>query len=64
MGFILLVAVGTLIYITLMHILPGVFVVEDGHEDHDHFGVSNNAEVAQEISDDDDEKKSAGSKQI
>lgn len=62
MGFILLVAVGTLTYITLMHILPGVFVVEDGHEDHDHFGVSN-AEVAQEMSDD-DEKKSAGSKQI
>lgn len=63
MGFILLVAVGTLTYITLMHILPGVFVVEDGHEDHDHFGVSNNAEEAQEMSDD-DEKKSAGSKQI
>lgn len=36
MGFTLLIAVGTLTYITLMHILPEVFF-SDGHEDHDHF---------------------------
>jgi len=36
MGFTLLIAVGTLTYITLMHILPEVFFA-DGHEDHDHF---------------------------
>lgn len=37
MGFTLLIAVGTLTYITLMHILPEVFFAS-GHEDHDHFG--------------------------
>ena len=39
MGFTLLIAVGTLNYITLMHILREVFFEEEGsHEDHDHFG--------------------------
>ena len=36
-GFTLLIAVGTLTYITLMHILPEVFF-NSGHEEHDHFG--------------------------
>mmetsp|Transcript_15801 Transcript_15801/g.21386 ORF Transcript_15801/g.21386 Transcript_15801/m.21386 type:complete len:118 (+) Transcript_15801:648-1001(+) len=37
MGFTLLIAIGTLTYITLMHILPEVFLADD-HDDHDHFG--------------------------
>ena len=36
MGYTLIIADGTLIYITLMHILPEVFLSDD--EDHDHFG--------------------------
>ena len=35
-GFVLLIAVGTLTYITLMHILPEVFN-SNGHDEHDHF---------------------------
>lgn len=38
MGFTLLIAVGTLTYITLMHILPEVFLSDHDNEDHDHFG--------------------------
>lgn len=36
-GFILLIAVGTLLYITLMHILPEVYAMEHNHphEEHD-----------------------------
>ena len=41
MGFTLLIAVGTLTFITLVHILPEVFF-QDGHEDHDHFDDGNN----------------------
>jgi len=47
MGFTLLIAVGTLTYITLMHILPEVFLAE-GHEDHDHFGSHEEAEEEKE----------------
>ena len=36
-GFTLLIAVGTLTYITLVHILPEVYFMS-GHEEHDHFG--------------------------
>ena len=42
-GFTLLIAVGTLNFITLVHILPEVFFQSgDGHEDHDHFGNDQN----------------------
>ena len=51
-GFTLLIAVGTLTYITLMHILPEVFY-SDGHEDHDHFG---NGEKEKDSDGDEDEK--------
>ena len=34
-GFTLLIAVGTLTYITLMHILREVYL-EDGHDEHEH----------------------------
>jgi len=43
MGFTLLIAVGTLTYITLMHILPEVYLGSD-HEDHDHLSSGNNDE--------------------
>ena len=46
MGFTLLIAVGTLTYITLMHILPEVFYA-DGHEDHDHFGNDEEGDQSQ-----------------
>lgn len=35
---------GTLTYITLVHILPEVFFAS-GHEEHDHFGDNGNFEV-------------------
>lgn len=41
-GVTLLFAVGTLLFITLMHIMPEVYY-ENGHEDHDHFGNHNNS---------------------
>ncbi len=47
MGFTLLIAVGTLTYITLMHILPETYYSE-GNEDHDHFGNDDQNESQQD----------------
>ncbi len=52
MGFTLLITVGTLTYITLMHILPEVYFSE-GHEDHDHFGNDDHQNESQQDEDKD-----------
>ena len=57
MGYTLIIADGTLIYITLMHILPEVFLSDD--EDHDHFGNDDDHEDHDHdhFSNDDEEEK-------